>query len=103
MQLGVNVRTLSNWEKKGKIQAIKTPSGQRRYDIESYAASKKEITYVRVTSEAQKLGFKRKIVDLIVSYPNIEVISKIGKNDEIIAEYRIQIICNRDNYGSTQS
>jgi excisionase family DNA binding protein len=34
--LGVHVRTLVKWEQEGKIQAIKTPSGQRRYDIESY-------------------------------------------------------------------
>ncbi len=33
--LGVNVRTLARWENKGIIQAIKTPSGQRRYDVES--------------------------------------------------------------------
>jgi DNA-binding transcriptional MerR regulator len=32
--LGVNVRTLARWENQGIIQAIKTPSGQRRYDVE---------------------------------------------------------------------
>ncbi len=101
MQLGVNVRTLSNWEKKGKIQAIKTPSGQRRYDVESYTASGEETIYVRVASKAQKLDFNRKVVALIISYPEIEVVNKTDKNDEIIAEYRIQVICNKENYGRT--
>ena len=34
--LGVHVRTLVKWEQEGKIQSIKTPSGHRRYDTESY-------------------------------------------------------------------
>lgn len=36
--LNVTVRTLNNWEKKGKIKAIITPGGRRRYakaDIEA--------------------------------------------------------------------
>ncbi|WP_293154191.1 helix-turn-helix domain-containing protein [Okeania sp. SIO2C9] len=37
--LGVDVRTLVKWEQSGQINAIKTPSGQRRYDIESYIKS----------------------------------------------------------------
>ncbi|WP_448561889.1 MerR family DNA-binding transcriptional regulator, partial [Trichothermofontia sp.] len=34
--LGVSERTLRRWEAAGKIKAIKTPSGQRRYDITGY-------------------------------------------------------------------
>lgn len=34
--LGVNVGTLVRWEQDGKINAIKTPSAQRRYDIDYY-------------------------------------------------------------------
>ncbi|WP_293089450.1 MerR family DNA-binding transcriptional regulator [Okeania sp. SIO3B5] len=32
--LGVDVRTLVKWEQSGQINAIKTPSGQRCYDID---------------------------------------------------------------------
>lgn len=106
MQLGVHVRTLSSWEKKGKIQAIKTPSGQRRYNVESCSASKKEsiksaIICVRVVDEAQKLDFERKIATLIVTYPNIKVVSEAGESDEVVAEYRIQLVSNRHKYGRT--
>ena len=34
--LGVNVGTLVRWEQDGKINAIKTPSAQRRYDMDYY-------------------------------------------------------------------
>jgi predicted site-specific integrase-resolvase len=33
--LRVCLRTLRRWEAEGKINTIKTPSGQREYDIES--------------------------------------------------------------------
>ncbi|MGK7893410.1 MAG: MerR family DNA-binding transcriptional regulator, partial [Xenococcus sp. (in: cyanobacteria)] len=33
--LGVSVDTLRRWEKAGKITAIRTPAGHRRYDIKS--------------------------------------------------------------------
>ncbi|MBW4596307.1 MAG: helix-turn-helix domain-containing protein [Brasilonema angustatum HA4187-MV1] len=36
--LGVNERTLRGWEESGKIQAIRTPSGQRRYNVDQYAS-----------------------------------------------------------------
>ena len=49
--LGVHVRTLVKWEQEGKIQAIKTPSGQRRYDIESYTGK-----YVEPTSYADAMS-----------------------------------------------
>ena len=50
-------RTLVRWEQDGKINAIKTPSGQRRYDIDSYIQS--------YTSNYQKKLF------CIVAYPVI--------------------------------
>lgn len=34
--LGVHPRTLYNWEKGNKINAIKTPGGKRLYNISSF-------------------------------------------------------------------
>lgn len=62
---GVCLHTLRRWEKDGKIQAIRTPSGQRRYDIASYTGISKErtqraiIAYARVSSRAQKADLVR--------------------------------------------
>ena len=33
--LGVHVQTLYNWEKKGIIETIRTPGGQRRYNVKN--------------------------------------------------------------------
>ncbi|WP_293122891.1 MerR family DNA-binding transcriptional regulator [Moorena sp. SIO4G3] len=33
--LGVSERTLRYWEQEGKIKTIRTPSNQRRYDVDS--------------------------------------------------------------------
>jgi hypothetical protein len=37
--LGVNERTLRRWEETGKIQAIRRPSGQRKYNVDRFAAA----------------------------------------------------------------
>ena len=34
--LGVCLRTLRRWEAEGKINTVKTPSGQRLYEIEKF-------------------------------------------------------------------
>ncbi len=81
-QLGVHTRTLVIWEKEGRIQAIKTPSGQRRYDVESYAVSPKSVRatviYARVSSRAQQPDLNRQVAALVALYPDAEVISEIG-------------------------
>lgn len=81
--LGVHVRTLVKWEQEGKIQAIKTPSGQRRYDIDSYTGKYVEPTratviYARVSSRGQSEDLSRQIAVLQEKYPQAEVVSEIG-------------------------
>ncbi|MBC6418703.1 MAG: IS607 family transposase [Prochloron sp. SP5CPC1] len=70
------------WEKEGKIQAIKTPSGQRRYNVESYTAgSEKErvtVIYARVSSRNQRPDLNRQIAAISNLYPTAEIISEIG-------------------------
>jgi predicted site-specific integrase-resolvase len=80
--LGVNVRTLARWENKGIIQAIKTPSGQRRYNIESYtqdvSLTKQTVLYCRVSSHAQKPDLNRQVAALQALYPEAKTISEVG-------------------------
>ena len=71
------------WEQGGKINAIKTPSGQRRYDIDSYiqsqgATTKKTVLYCRVSSNAQKPDLNRQVAELQSLYPDAETIKEIG-------------------------
>jgi putative resolvase len=81
-QLGVHFRTLVRWEKEGKIEAIKTPSGQRRYNVQSYTAKsgsvRATVIYARVSSRAQQPDLNRQIAAVANLYPDAEIISEIG-------------------------
>ena len=81
--LGVHVRTLSRWEAEGKIKAIKTPSGQRRYDLNSFTeeqqpSARATVIYARVSSRAQQPDLNRQIAAVSNLYPRAEIISEIG-------------------------
>lgn len=81
--LGVDVRTLVRWQQCGQINAIKTPSGQRRYDIDSYIKNtptviRKTVLYCRVSSNAQKSDLNRQVAELQSLYPNAETIKEVG-------------------------
>ncbi|MCU7245392.1 MAG: IS607 family transposase [Microcystis aeruginosa G11-06] len=81
--LGVHIRTLSKWEQEGQIQAIKTPSGQRRYDIESYqrkfiSPARDTVVYARVSSRGQQEDLARQIKAIKERYPSAEIVSEIG-------------------------
>jgi predicted site-specific integrase-resolvase len=83
-RLGVSLRTLLRWEKAGKISTVKTPNGQRRYDIESVIniqssfSTRPTILYARVSSHSQKPDLERQIQFLSSKYPNCEVVKDIG-------------------------
>ncbi|NEQ74423.1 MAG: IS607 family transposase [Okeania sp. SIO2C9] len=81
--LGVDVRTLVRWEQAGQINAIKTPAGQRRYDIDSYiqnasVSSRKTVLYCRVSSNAQKPYLNHQVAELQNLYPDAEIIKEVG-------------------------
>ncbi|MEZ2245280.1 recombinase family protein, partial [Microcoleus sp.] len=66
--LGVCLRTLRRWEAEGKINTIKTPSGQRRYDIEKFIKKESEpeggratVIYARVSTRPQKADLDRQV------------------------------------------
>jgi predicted site-specific integrase-resolvase len=76
--------TLKNWENQGKIQAIRTQGGHRRYTRESvyklagYTPSQQNICYARVSSAGQKEDLNRQIQYFKLNYPNHRIISDIG-------------------------
>ncbi|NJO99004.1 MAG: IS607 family transposase [Pleurocapsa sp. CRU_1_2] len=80
--LGVNERTLRRWAEEGKIEFIKTPSGQRRYNIQGYTtqfvSDRTDVIYARVSSRAQKPDLERQVAALSSRYPEAEIISEIG-------------------------
>lgn len=79
---GVCLHTLRRWEKDGIITAIRTPSGQRRYLINSYAGlsktNQRTILYARVSSLHQKADLDRQIAKLLELYPSAELITDIA-------------------------
>lgn len=83
--LGVCLRTLRRWEAEGKINTIKTPSGQRRYDIEKFIKEESEngrrratVIYARVSTRPQKSDLDRQVERLSMLYPSAEVIKEVG-------------------------
>ena len=65
----------------GTIKTIRTPAGQRLYDVGSFLASGKErrrVIYCRVSSRNQKPDLESQIKYLRERYPNHELIEDIG-------------------------
>jgi excisionase family DNA binding protein len=85
-RLGVSTKTLERWLEEGKIQGIKTPGGQRRYDLDSVVSiqstktrdNRKTILYARVSSRSQKDDLEQQVQFLLSRYPDAEIIRDIG-------------------------
>lgn len=80
--LGVCDRTLRYWEEQGKITAIRTAGGQRRYDITTYTTGttgdRVIILYARVSSTKQKEDLQRQCEYLQSQYPEGELVKEVG-------------------------
>ena len=80
--LGVCDRTLRYWEEQGKITAIRTAGGQRRYDITTYTTgttgNRVIILYARVSSTKQKEDLQRQCEYLQSQYPDGELVKEVG-------------------------
>lgn len=90
-RLGVTVRTLQIWDKKGTLKAYRTPTNRRYYTEEQYLEyigqsirdKRKNVAYARVSTNGQKDDLKNQI-DFIRQYVNAkgvildEAISDIG-------------------------
>lgn len=82
--LGVHVSSLRRWESEGKLKAIRTPGGQRRYNLEAVekAAGKPKsvvtVCYARVSTHSQRDDLDRQIEFLRSRFPEAELLSDVG-------------------------
>jgi len=95
--IGVHRRTLYQWEKKGKIETIRTPGGIRLYNVEKFIKDKCKVhkcsddlskldkikgklnlSYSRVSSIGQKEDLIRQQKMIREKYPDYEMIVDIG-------------------------
>lgn len=78
--LGVSEKTLRNWHKAGKIDAIRTPANHRRYDLNSILrqSGRAVVVYARVSSYKQRGDLDRQADYLQSLYPKAEVVKEVG-------------------------
>jgi predicted site-specific integrase-resolvase len=82
--LDVTTRTLFTWEEKGKIKAIRTSGGHRRYILSSFPnyqkfiKQKRNICYCRVSTSSQKEDLERQEQYFRTRFPNYEIVRDIG-------------------------
>lgn len=80
----VTPKTLQAWEASGKIKAIRTEGGHRRYlyaaplQVQQNEEPKKKYIYARVSSRKQVGDLQRQIVALQKAYPTFETIKDVG-------------------------
>lgn len=81
-QLGLHPNTLRKYADDGIIETIRTPSGQRRFNVESFINQKQNnlqtILYCRVLSARQKDDLKNQKDYLLSKYPGEEIIVDVG-------------------------
>jgi len=79
--LDVCPNSLRKWADNGEINCIRTKSGQRRYDVESYIGKSTDSTticYCRVSSHKQRDDLERQVEFLRNQYPTAEFVRDIG-------------------------
>jgi putative resolvase len=82
--LGVHVSSLRRWENEGKLKAIRTPGGQRRFiieEVEKIAGMPRTIRtvcYGRVSTPGHQDDLQRQLEHLRTRYSEAEVISEVG-------------------------
>jgi len=82
-RLGVCNNTLRNWVKDGKLDAIFTDGGWRKYNVDKFLNKntevvRKKICYCRVSSNEQKKDLNNQINYLKNKFPEHEIIKDIG-------------------------
>lgn len=79
--LGVCANTLRKWADDGKIRHIRSPAGQRLYDVSSLvnnSPTKKSYCYCRVSSHKQKDDLGRQKQYMQERFPEHIVLSDVG-------------------------
>ena len=85
--LKLHPNTLRRLADIGKIDHIRTASGQRHYNVQDYITkhklniqTKSKVCYCRVSSNKQKNDLERQIKFMQEQYPTYEIISDIGSS-----------------------
>ena len=79
--LGLHPHTLRRYADAGIIPSIKTQSGQRRYDVQTYLGNSKPrstVCYCRVSSHKQTGDLQRQVAFMQQHYPDAEVITDVA-------------------------
>jgi putative resolvase len=86
--LGISGNTLRKWGDDGTIKCIRSPAGQRLYNIESFTGEtnkdqvetkdKLKICYCRVSSQGQKDDLQRQVMFMQENFPTHTIVSDIG-------------------------
>jgi predicted site-specific integrase-resolvase len=85
--LGISQQSLRKFAGDGSIDVIKTPGGQRRYNVASFVKSqhpdtkkktKKKIIYCRVSSNGQKCHLEHQIRFLRDRFPEHELVTDVA-------------------------
>jgi predicted site-specific integrase-resolvase len=110
--IGCVPRTLRNMDKDGRIKAVRTDSGQRKYNIKEYiknmrpnsdiiARERINVCYCRVSSRGQKDDLERQVAYIREKYPTYTIIKDIGsglnfrkKGLQTLLEYSYRGILN---------
>jgi len=80
-QLGIHQNTLRRYADEGRIQAIRTASGQRRYDVDAYLRESADavlVCYCRVSSPKQRRDLQRQVAHMRELYPEAEIVQDTG-------------------------
>ena len=80
-RLGVHENTLRAWANAGKIDHIRTGSGQRRYDVDAFLRGRGAssiVCYCRVSSRKQRDDLARQVSFMQEKFPQAEIIEDIG-------------------------
>lgn len=80
-QIDCHPNTLRLWANAGKVECVVTPSGQRKYDLETLGRPKaptKRYCYCRVSSGSQKEDLNRQVEFMQEKYPDHEIVTDIA-------------------------
>ena len=81
VQFGIHQNTLRRYSDEGRIQTIRTASGQRRYDVDAFGRESADavvVCYCRVSSAKQREDLTRQVAFMRERYPDAEIVSDIG-------------------------
>ena len=81
--LGISIDRLRRLAENGTISVIRTPGGQRRYDVQGYIDAQTEtdivtIGYCRVRGKSQSDALASQVAHLQQHYPEAEIIKDFG-------------------------